>query len=112
LSGPRPLPHKLTIVSPDGAPPSEPPTIELKFLEAGAAYERAKAVADRMGLSMRDYLLRCIAEGHFILSIRATQDDELEFPAFERRRSIQTDIDVDEELRKVREALIKGMYPS
>ncbi len=111
MSGPRPLPPKLTVVSSDGAAPSEPPTIELKFLESGAAYERAKAVADRMGLSVRDYLLRCIAEGHFILSVRATQDDELEFPAFERRRSIQSNIDVDEELRRIREASIKGMYP-
>lgn len=65
-----------------------------------------------MGISVRDYLLRCIAEGHFILSVRATQDDELEFPAFERRRSIQSNIDIDEELRKIRETLIKGMYPS
>jgi hypothetical protein len=63
------------------------------------------------GREVRDYLLRCIAEGHFILSVRATQDNELEFRAFERQRSIQADIDVDEELRKLREAIIKGMYP-
>lgn len=92
--------------------PSVPPTIVLKFLESGDAYQRAKIVADRMGLSVRDYLLRCIAEGHFVLSVRATQTEELEFPAFERRRSIQTDIDVDDELRKLREEAIKGMYPS
>lgn len=89
-----------------------PETLALKFLKSGPAYQRAKAVADRMGLSVRDYLLSCIAEGHFILSVRAVDPDELNRPAFERRRSIQTDIDVDEELRKRRDGMIKRMHPS
>lgn len=112
LSGQRPPPPKLAVVPPDGSVPAVPETIVLKFLKSGEAYKRAKAVADRMGLSVRDYLLTCIAEGHFILSVRATDPEELDRPAFERRRSIQTDIDVDEELRKRREEMIKGLYTS
>lgn len=60
---------------------------------------------------MRDYLLKCIAEGHLVLAARTADQADLERPAFERRRSIQTDIDVDEELRKLREQATKGMDP-
>jgi hypothetical protein len=82
-------------------------TIELKFIESGDAYESAKSVADRMGLTVHAYLLQCIAEGHAILSARLAQTENIELPAFERRRSIQSDMDVDEELRKLREQTLR-----
>jgi hypothetical protein len=94
-------------VVPPGGAPAEPSTIELKFLETGAAYQRAKVVADRLGLSVRDYLVHCIAEGHFVLSVRTTQIDELDRPSFERHRSIQTDFDVEAALRKLRDTFIR-----
>lgn len=113
LSSTRPIAAKLTVVSTTeqtDPSPQEPPAIELRFAGSGAAYQRAKAVADRLGISVRDYLLRCIAEGHFVLSVRVTREDDLDTPAFERRGSIQSDIDVDEELRKLREETIRGSY--
>lgn len=58
----------------------------LRFRDEGPAYERAKAVADAMGLSMEDFLLVCIAEGHKVLKARYLPlDPELEEPAFIRR---------------------------
>ncbi|AWJ87756.1 hypothetical protein TSH58p_30045 (plasmid) [Azospirillum sp. TSH58] len=58
----------------------------LRFRGEGPAYERAKGVADAMRLSMEDYLLACIAEGHKVLKARHLPlDSELEEPAFIRR---------------------------
>lgn len=58
----------------------------LRFRDEGPAYERAKAVADAMGLSMEDYLLTCIAEGNKLLRARHLPlDAELDEPAFIRR---------------------------
>lgn len=61
-------------------------SVVLRFRDAGPAYERAKAVADAMGLSIEDYLLRCVAEGHKLLRGRHLPDPdlELETPTFER----------------------------
>ncbi|CAO3460854.1 hypothetical protein [Azospirillum argentinense] len=58
----------------------------LRFRDEGPAYERAKAVADAMGLPMEDYLLTCIAEGNKMLRTRHLPvDAELDEPAFIRR---------------------------
>ncbi len=82
--------------------------IELKFLETGEAYERAKAVADRLGISVRDYLLKCIAEGHLVLAARTAHEIDLETPAFERRpKSGFSRVDVEAELRKLRQLPFK-----
>ncbi len=83
--------------------------IELRFADKGPNYERAKAVADKYGLSVRDYLLACIAEGHRVLDQRATLDTtDLEIPAFLRRGpSPFAPIDVDAELRRMREIPIR-----
>lgn len=78
--------------------------IELRFLEQGEAYERAKVVADRLGISVRDYLLQCIAEGHLVLAARTLNEVDLDRPAFERRpKSGFSRVDVEEELRKLRQ---------
>jgi hypothetical protein len=79
--------------------------IELRFADKGLNYERAKAVADRYGLSVRDYLLACIAEGHRVLDQRATlETTDLEIPAFLRRGpSPFAPTDVDADLRRLRE---------
>ncbi len=62
--------------------------IELKFADTGEAYLAAKATADSLGMSVRDYLLLCISEGHKTLTTRALlESGELEFPTFERRGS-------------------------
>lgn len=58
----------------------------LRFRDGGSAFERAKAVADAIGLSIADYLLACITEGHKVLKVRYLPlDPELEEPAFIRR---------------------------
>lgn len=61
-------------------------SVILRFREEGPAFERAKAVADELGLSIEDYLLTCVAEGHKILRNRcpSTWLDQ-ERPAFIRR---------------------------
>lgn len=60
-------------------------SVVLSFREDGPAYDRAKAVADAMGLSMQDYLLACIAEGHRVLRARHRPSDaDLDVPTFER----------------------------
>lgn len=60
-------------------------SIVLSFREEGPAYERAKAVADAMGLSMQDYLLACIAEGHKVLRVQYKPSEaDLDIPTFER----------------------------
>lgn len=78
--------------------------IELRFKDSGAAYQAVKEVADRLGISVRDYLLMCIAEGHRVLAIRtAMQPDDLDIPAFERRSSMAFDPEeLEDELRKLR----------
>jgi hypothetical protein len=83
--------------------------IELRFTDKGPSYERAKAVADKYGLSVRDYLLACIAEGHRVLDQRATlETTDLEIPAFLRRGpSPFAPTDVDAELRRMREIPIR-----
>ncbi len=79
--------------------------IELRFADVGPAYERAKDTADRLGYSVRDYLLECIAEGHRVLTDRALLTvDNLDMPAFERRPPTHiAPMDVEAELRKLRE---------
>ncbi len=62
--------------------------IELKFADTGEAFRAAKATADSLGMSVKDYLLLCISEGHKTLTTRALlESGELEFPTFERRGS-------------------------
>jgi hypothetical protein len=79
--------------------------IELRFKDSGAAYEAAKEIADRLEISIRDYLLMCISEGHRVLAVRtAAQPDDLDIPAFERRSSKVFDPEeLQEELRKLRQ---------
>jgi len=90
------------------APDRERPMIELRFQETGEAYERAKVVADRLGISVRDYLLLCIAEGHVVLAARAAHETDLDRPAFERRpKSRFSRVDVEAELRKLRQTPFK-----
>lgn len=61
-------------------------SVTLRFREEGAAFERAKLVADALGLSMDAYLLACVAEGHKVLRARClAARPELEEPAFIRR---------------------------
>lgn len=61
-------------------------TCVLRFRDEGPAYERAKAVADAMDLSIEDYLLACIAEGNRVLRARHMPlDPDLDEPAFIRR---------------------------
>ncbi|SMF55328.1 hypothetical protein SAMN02982917_3063 [Azospirillum oryzae] len=61
-------------------------SVTLRFREDGAAFERAKCVADALGLSMEEYLFACVAEGHKVLRARcAAARPELEEPAFIRR---------------------------
>jgi hypothetical protein len=78
--------------------------IELRFKDSGAAYEAAKEIADRLGLSVRDYLLRCISEGHHVIAIRSVvQPGDLDIPAFERRSSAAFDPEeLEDELRCLR----------
>lgn len=78
--------------------------IELRFKDTGAAYQAAKETADRLGISVRDYLLMCILEGHRVLSIGTmVQPDELDIPAFERRSSMVFDPgEIEEAIRQLR----------
>ena len=63
--------------------------IDLRFKDSGAAYEAAKEIADRLGVSVREYLLMCISEGHRVLATKTTvQPDDIDVPAFERRSSM------------------------
>lgn len=111
LSSTRPPAPKLAVVTSTeqaALPPEERPAIELRFVESGEAFERAKAVADRLGISVRDYLLRCIAEGHLALAARSMDDTDLDRPAFERRpKSGFSRVDVEAELRKLRQTPFK-----
>lgn len=60
-------------------------SIVLSFREEGDAYDRAKAVADALGLSIQDYLLSCLAEGHRVLRTRhRPSDSDLDTPTFQR----------------------------
>lgn len=62
--------------------------LELRFRAEGDAYERAKAVADGLGLDMKTYLLLCIREGHLVLKAQAARqgaEADLETPAITRR---------------------------
>ncbi|MBP2316813.1 hypothetical protein [Azospirillum soli] len=64
--------------------------LELRFRDHGEAYERAKAVADHLGVDVRTYLLLCIKEGHALLKRRAGLDEAavdaaLDVPAILRR---------------------------
>ena len=71
------------LVTAMGVPMSD---IVLRFRDQGPAYERAKAVADAIGLSVDAYLLACIREGNRVLRERYLgSDPDLEEPAFERR---------------------------
>jgi hypothetical protein len=78
--------------------------IELRFKDRGAAYEAAKEIADRLGISVRDYLLICISEGHRVLATRTAEEpDDLDIPAFERRSSMAFDPDeLEEKLQNLR----------
>lgn len=59
--------------------------VTLRFRDEGSAYERAKIVADAMGLSMESYLLACVAEGHKTLRARhRPSNEDFETPTFER----------------------------
>ena len=59
--------------------------IVIKFRQEGASFERAKAVADAMGLPISGYLLACIEEGHKILQARHLPTaEELEEPTYLR----------------------------
>lgn len=62
----------------------EGPVVVLRFRDDGPAYERAKAVADALGLSIQDYLLSCISEGHRMLRAQSQVIDREE-PAYIRR---------------------------
>lgn len=60
--------------------------VVLKFRTEGPAYERAKAVADAMNVSVEEYLLTCISEGHKLLRQRYLNDaTDYDEPAFIRR---------------------------
>lgn len=64
--------------------------LELRFRGHGDAYERARAVADHLGVDVRTYLLLCIKEGHALLKRRAGLDETvldvaLDVPAILRR---------------------------
>jgi hypothetical protein len=78
--------------------------IELRFKDSGDAYQAASEIADRLGISVRDYLLKCIAEGHRVLAIRtAVQFNDLDIPAFERRSSMAFDPEeLETELKNIR----------
>ncbi len=79
--------------------------IKLRFSDSGPAFDRAKDTADRLGFSVHDYLLECIAEGHRVLTDRALRSSEnLDMPAFERRPPTHiAPMDVEAALRKLRE---------
>jgi antitoxin component of RelBE/YafQ-DinJ toxin-antitoxin module len=60
-------------------------SVVLSFREEGPAYERAKAVADAMGVTVSDYLLACIAEGNKVLRLRHQPSEaNYEEPTFMR----------------------------
>lgn len=60
-------------------------SVMLSFREEGPQYEGAKAVAHTMGLSVQDYLLACIAEGHKVLKARhGMPEADLNEPTFIR----------------------------
>ena len=59
-------------------------TISLTFRADGPAYERAKAVADAMGLPINRYLLECIKEGHRALQARHAPATDFDEPTFLR----------------------------
>jgi hypothetical protein len=67
----------------------EPREIVLRFCCEGAAFDRAKTVADKLGLDMEAYLLRCLKEGHELLKSRqiaaAALADEFDVPSFLRQ---------------------------
>jgi hypothetical protein len=64
--------------------------IELRFRTSGEPHERAKAVADAMGLTVEAYLYQCIAEGHKVLRSRYHPEaQDLEMPSYIRRGGLQ-----------------------
>ena len=82
--------------------------IELRFKDSGAAYEAAKEIADRLGISVRDYLLMCISEGHRALVISTiVESRNLDIPAFKRRTSTAIDRDELEEALRLLRTTIK-----
>lgn len=79
--------------------------IELHFPSEGPAYDMVKHVADRLGYTVHDYLLECIAEGHRVIETRVLSSEaDIEIPTFERRPySRYSAVDVEAELRRLRE---------
>lgn len=60
-------------------------SVVLRFRNDGPAFDRAKAVADAMGLSIEDYLMACIAEGNKVLRARHLPLDlDMDEPTFIR----------------------------
>lgn len=55
--------------------------IHLMFQRQGARYEKAKAVADKRGETIEQYLIECIREGHMALSARALFTPDPSFPS-------------------------------
>jgi hypothetical protein len=85
--------------------------IELYFPSEGPAYDMVKHVADRLGYTVHDYLLECIAEGHRVIETRVLSSEaDLEIPAFERRpNSRYSAVDVEAELRRLREVPLSSV---
>ena len=61
-------------------------SIVLNFRDEGDGYFEAKKVSDTMGVTVEDYLMACIEQGHLILRGRhlPTKED-LEIPTYLRR---------------------------
>ncbi len=85
--------------------------IELHFPSEGPAYDMVKHVADRLGYTVHDYLLECIAEGHRVLETRVlSAEADLEIPAFERRpHSCYSAVDVEADLRRLRDVPLSAV---
>jgi hypothetical protein len=85
--------------------------IELHFPSEGPAHDMVKYVADRLGYTVHDYLLECIAEGHRVIETRLLSSEaDLEVPAFERRpNSRYSGVDVEAELRRLREVPLSAV---
>jgi hypothetical protein len=90
--------------------------IDLRFPSEGPAYDMVKHVADRRGYTVHDYLLECIAEGHRVVETRVrvlSSEVDFEIPAFERRPySCYSAVDVEAELRRLREVPLSAVKPS
>ena len=85
--------------------------IELHFPSEGLVHDMVKHVADRLGYTVHDYLLECIAEGHRVIETRVLSSEaDLEIPAFERRpHSRYSAVDVEAELRRLREVPLSAI---